>query len=822
MSAQPVALLADSAAPSAAAEEQYAEIAPALENALEAFDPALVQHVLTSNQLNTAHQLTGLEQARAAYGLTGSGQTVVVIDSGIAYDHQALGGGFGTGYRVVGGWDFAENDADPYDDGPAGFHGTHVAGILGSSDATYSGVAPGVDIVALRVFDDRGAGSFSWTEQALQWVHLHRNDFENPITTINLSLGAAWNSHAPPNWATLEDEFAQLESDGIFISVSAGNSFATYNAKGLSYPAASSYVVPVASVDTNGNLSSFSQRHDRVIAAPGRNITSTVPDYVFGADGIKNDYVAASGTSMAAPYVAGAATLIREAMQFVGIQNITQDKIYDTMWSTADLVYDAVTNGHYHRLNVLRALESVLPADDAGSTAATARSLGNVGTSTSFSGLINARGDIDVISFTAGMSGRMSMAFDTASNLNLRAELLGGQSSFANQVLSFDVTAGTTYAVAIRGGEDVGHYDAHAELRVAAQAIGAVDLRQLAGVQVQGEAWYQVTAVRSGTFTALASFANGAGNVDLRICDAQHQLIASAQTQADWERLDVQVTAGQTLYVCLQGYNSDVDLTLANLVQNQGSTVRVFGTAANDQFTLTSGSQVTIAVQGVQYQFAATAVGVVEFQGGEGADTATITGSAGNLQLRWNDVQVVGGNHGGSEGENSGGSSGSSGVGTELARKAYDLDQQYGFKFGGSYHANWGVPGAKWIQDKAGGWWFLLNDGRLFQWNGTTRFMTSKHVATLDASYNADPRKLYDAEPPAETGSGANSGGGTNSGSEARNGADTGSGTGQTGGDGTNNGTGGTQGGGSSQGSSGTGGSSSSGSNSNGAAITDV
>ena len=51
---------------------------------------------------------------------------ITLIDTGIAYDHLALGGGFGTSFRVVGGWDFAENDADPYDDAPAGFHGTHV------------------------------------------------------------------------------------------------------------------------------------------------------------------------------------------------------------------------------------------------------------------------------------------------------------------------------------------------------------------------------------------------------------------------------------------------------------------------------------------------------------------------------------------------------------------------------------------------------------------------------------------------------------------------------------------------------------------------
>jgi len=153
--------------------------------------------------LEEAHAQTGLLDVRANYGFTGIGQTVAVIDSGIAYDHAALGGGYGANYRVVGGWDFTgENDADPYDDGPSGSHGTHVAGIIGGDSGTDSGVAPGVDLVALRVFDDAGAGYFSWVEDALNWIHDNKNSFENPITTVNLSLGvSSWNSETAPAWA---------------------------------------------------------------------------------------------------------------------------------------------------------------------------------------------------------------------------------------------------------------------------------------------------------------------------------------------------------------------------------------------------------------------------------------------------------------------------------------------------------------------------------------------------------------------------------------------------------------------------------------------
>ncbi|MEO8498969.1 MAG: S8 family serine peptidase, partial [Planctomycetota bacterium] len=119
-----------------------------------------------SGAAGNVHDLTGVNYVFNNYGFSGQGQTVAIIDSGIAWDHVALGGGLGSEYRVVGGYDFAERDANPYDDGPSGFHGTHVAGIVASSDAAHRGVASSVDLVGLRVFDDNGAGYFNLVEEA--------------------------------------------------------------------------------------------------------------------------------------------------------------------------------------------------------------------------------------------------------------------------------------------------------------------------------------------------------------------------------------------------------------------------------------------------------------------------------------------------------------------------------------------------------------------------------------------------------------------------------------------------------------------------------
>ncbi len=400
-----------------------------------------------------------LDALRDAYGFDGTGQTVAVIDTGIAYDHIALGAGYGTGHRVVGGWDFTEeNDADPYDDAPAGFHGTHVAGIIGADDADHPGLAPGVDLVALRVFNDWGSGQMAWIEHALQWVHQHRHDFRYPITAVNMSLGTNWNGTQPPIWAAFEDELRVLEEDGITVVAAAGNSFGTYHQVGLTYPAASPYVIPAASVDASGQLSQFSQRDSRVLAAPGEMIVSTVPDYTLGADGIANDWAAATGTSMAAPYVTGASVLVREAMQWVGTTAITPSSIYRALYDTADLVYDAATQLSYHRVNLERAIATLMPADEAGDSPASAMDLGTLREDRHINGLLTRRDDVDTFRVQAESTGEL--VIDVNGDAPFR--LLGpdGQAidSLLDKPLRINVQAGRQYIFTVAATDHLAKY----------------------------------------------------------------------------------------------------------------------------------------------------------------------------------------------------------------------------------------------------------------------------------------------------------------------------------------------------------------------------
>ena len=598
--------------------------------------------------LASAHNQTGLTQVQTAYGFRGHNQTVAIIDSGIAYSHYALGGGLGNGYRVVGGFDFTEGDSDPYDDGPEGGHGTHVAGIVGGDAASNSGVAPDVDLVGLRVFNDAGNGFFSWVEQALDWVHTNRNSYDNPITAVNLSLGTYYNSESIPQWAMLEDEFAQLKADGIFISVSAGNSFASFNTPGLSYPAASPHVVPVMSTDSSGQLSSFSQRHQSAIGAPGRWITSTVPDYAASdADSIDDDFATWSGTSMAAPYIAGASVIVREAMEFSGYSNITQDTIYNHMVATADSFFDTATSQYYNRLNLEAAIDALMPTDDFGNSSTDACNLGAItnANTTEVSGVIGTLDDLDYFGFTADATGTVSFTSTTSHDLTSAWSVQGGVGSVSGtqgEEYTIDVIGGQSYYVGISSADGLGYYDLaiEAESSFTFEDWGQVDFDHYQDITSAGESWYRLVASQAGYLTAEATFSSAAGNIDLALYDSNLNALVLSSEVGDVERVDWLASAAEEFYLRVSGTNSEIDFQLTNLVAVTGAVVDVIGTAGDDTFAFAAGADHQVSVNGVSYDFAAGSIDTVNFDGGAGSDAITMTGTSADeiATVRVNDV----------------------------------------------------------------------------------------------------------------------------------------------------------------------------------------
>lgn len=576
----------------------------------------------------------------AEYGFDGAGQTVAVIDTGIAYDHAAFGGGFGEGSQVVGGYDFAENDAIPYDDGPAGFHGTHVAGVIGSQDAEFSGISPGVDLVALRVFNDFGVGDIELVEKALQFVIDNKDSYRNPITTVNLSLGTSWND---PNFGVLEDEFAQLESEGIFISVAAGNSFQQIGGQGLSYPAVSQHVVPVASHGSDGLLSDFSQRDDRVLVAPGEDIRSAVPDHLF-ASGREDAFLTASGTSQAAPWVAGASVILRQANEFVGNFGVTQAELYDQFIATSDQVYDAITDTSYSRINFRAALESVI-GDHFGEKLSEATSLGNLGDGDVIAGTIGTITDVDAIKFTAEFSGRVELALSGTHDLQPNINFLGRDATFDGNTISFDVEAGQEYGFEISTLNGTGHYELAATYQVATSPdpiitedvapidLGEITLGQFENQSVAGQANYNLTAVRDGVLTIEAR-SDSSSELQFNVYNQQNELIGTATGQGTI-RVDANVSAGEGIRVEVvnQGDAQSFDLTAANLVSLDAGVLTVHGTDADDTISVDSTDQIVINVNGVDFQWENDSVDNILIRGEQGSDAIDLNLGSENDQV---------------------------------------------------------------------------------------------------------------------------------------------------------------------------------------------
>src|SRR3954471_2972934 len=251
--------------------------------------------------------LVGQDAATRDYkSVTGAGVTVAVIDTGIDYTQTSLGGGFGKKFKVIGGYDFVDNDSDPMDETG---HGTSVAGVIAAKPytvkgVTYQGVAPDAKLVALRVGTDAGISDNN-IDRALQWVIKNYKTFG--ISVVNLSLGSGNYTTAQTNSAMSAD-FQKLHDLRIFVTAASGNSndqqSGPISQDGIAYPAADPSVFAVGAVDSSDVITPWAQRGQELdLLAPGVNIV--MPKLGGG-------FVTEDGTSFSSPYVAGTAALIKQ------------------------------------------------------------------------------------------------------------------------------------------------------------------------------------------------------------------------------------------------------------------------------------------------------------------------------------------------------------------------------------------------------------------------------------------------------------------------------------------------------------------------------
>jgi serine protease AprX len=254
-----------------------------------------------------------------AQGINGQGIGVAILDSGVSpHDDVNL-----PASRIVASVDFTGGTAP----GDPGGHGTHVAGIVAGNGTDSAqereGVAPGANIIDVRVIDSNGNATLSSVVGGIQWVINNRKTYN--IRVMNLSLGA------PSNGSYRDDVLASAVemawNNGIIVVAAAGNGGPTPGT--IDSPGFDPFIITVGAVDdagtvvtTDDTVASFSSLgptvdglHKPDVVAPGRKIVSlrSVGSYLDNLlpDRITdNVYFRLSGTSMSAPVVAGSAALM--------------------------------------------------------------------------------------------------------------------------------------------------------------------------------------------------------------------------------------------------------------------------------------------------------------------------------------------------------------------------------------------------------------------------------------------------------------------------------------------------------------------------------
>jgi len=322
-----------------------------------------VYHTMLQDSVGiiNASSVWGLEVG--GLNLTGTGQTVCIIDSGINYSHADFGGCSSSEFmagncsKVIGGWDFcgndgncSEEDGDPMD---VYGHGTHVAGIVAASGGI-SGVGTGAKIVMMKASDSAGSFFEGDIISAIDRCVANASVFN--ISVISMSLGGGqYTGYCDDVDVAVTNSINNAVANGISVVVATGNVIEGYldATAGIASPACIESVTRVTASDKDDLYAGYAFRHANfpdILVAPGSSVNSTI---------IGGGYGLSSGTSMAAPMVSGVIAIINQYLELSG-QSKTTGEIESVLNSTGVVLDDSGRSGYdFSRVDVYSAVLSL-------------------------------------------------------------------------------------------------------------------------------------------------------------------------------------------------------------------------------------------------------------------------------------------------------------------------------------------------------------------------------------------------------------------------------------------------------------------------------
>jgi major intracellular serine protease len=224
----------------------------------------------------------------------GSGQVIAVLDTGCQTDHPDLKG------QIIDGKNFTDDyngDESNFEDNNG--HGTHVAGTIAAAETGSGviGVAPDAKLLILKVLSGEGGGSYQGIIDAIHYAVEWRGHNGERVRVMNMSLGG------PQDIPELHEAVKNAVDHDVAVVCAAGNEGdGNLDTDEFAYPGAYNEVIQVGAVNFKGELTRFTNTNDEIdLVAPGENILSTYLD---------SGYSDLTGTSMAAPHVAGALAVL--------------------------------------------------------------------------------------------------------------------------------------------------------------------------------------------------------------------------------------------------------------------------------------------------------------------------------------------------------------------------------------------------------------------------------------------------------------------------------------------------------------------------------
>ena len=271
-----------------------------------------IDEAATGKTLGTNTDTVGATYLWNYMNITGRNVTVAIVDTGIDYTHPDLGGCLGPSCKVKAGYDFVNDRADPMDDDG---HGTHCAGIV-AANGGIKGVAPDASLLAAKVCSPSGCLN-SLAIAGIDWAVAHG------ANVISLSIG----SSKQPNdgMEPLQMIIDAAVEHGVMVVAAAGNEGPGTGT--LSDTASARDVIGVGADNDEGTVSAkddvvanFSCRGPSAFGRSGPDIVA--PGVLIYSTKLGGGYATKSGTSMAAPHVAGAAALLLEHNRSLSPQDI--------------------------------------------------------------------------------------------------------------------------------------------------------------------------------------------------------------------------------------------------------------------------------------------------------------------------------------------------------------------------------------------------------------------------------------------------------------------------------------------------------------------